>query len=33
VWLGGIAVLSQLEAKAAFGGVLKEYLPGYADQR
>jgi predicted unusual protein kinase regulating ubiquinone biosynthesis (AarF/ABC1/UbiB family) len=33
VWLGGIAVLSQLEAKAAFGGVLQEYLPGYADQR
>ncbi|CAA9388253.1 MAG: ABC1 family protein [uncultured Propionibacteriaceae bacterium] len=31
VWLGGIAVLSQLNAKAAFGSVLEEYLPGYAD--
>jgi len=30
VWLGGIAVLSQLDATAAFGGVLAEYLPGYA---
>jgi predicted unusual protein kinase regulating ubiquinone biosynthesis (AarF/ABC1/UbiB family) len=30
VWLGGIAVLSQLDATAAFGGVLEEYLPGYA---
>ncbi|HYP46595.1 MAG TPA: AarF/ABC1/UbiB kinase family protein [Propionibacteriaceae bacterium] len=31
VWLGGIAVLSQLDARAPFGGVLKEFLPGYAD--
>jgi hypothetical protein len=31
VWLGGLAVLSQLNAKAAFGGVLEEFLPGYAD--
>ena len=30
VWLGGLAVLSQLNAKAAFGGVLEEFLPGYA---
>jgi len=31
VWLGGLAVLSQLNAKAAFGAVLEEFLPGYAD--
>jgi len=31
VWLGGLAVLSQLDARAAFGGVLREFLPGYAD--
>jgi predicted unusual protein kinase regulating ubiquinone biosynthesis (AarF/ABC1/UbiB family) len=30
VWLGGLAVLSQLNAKAAFGEVLEEFLPGYA---
>lgn len=30
VWLGGLAVLSQLNAKAAFGTVLEEFLPGYA---
>ena len=30
VWLGGLAVLSQLNARAAFGGVLEEFLPGYA---
>ena len=30
VWLGGIAVLSQLNARAAFGSVLEEFLPGYA---
>ncbi len=30
VWLGGLAVLSQLNAKAAFGRVLEEFLPGYA---
>jgi len=32
VWLGGIAVLSQLNANAAFGTVLEEYLPGYANE-
>jgi predicted unusual protein kinase regulating ubiquinone biosynthesis (AarF/ABC1/UbiB family) len=31
VWLGGLAVLSQLNARAAFGEVLKEFLPGYAE--
>ncbi|HEY5822620.1 MAG TPA: AarF/ABC1/UbiB kinase family protein [Propionibacteriaceae bacterium] len=31
VWLGGLAVLAQLNAKAAFGGVLEEFLPGYAE--
>ncbi|GAA2108089.1 AarF/ABC1/UbiB kinase family protein [Microlunatus panaciterrae] len=31
VWLGGLAVLSQLNAKAGFAGVLEEYLPGYAE--
>jgi len=30
VWLGGIAVLSQLDARAPFGSVLEEFLPGYA---
>ncbi len=30
VWTGGIAVLSQLNARAAFGRVLEEFLPGYA---
>ena len=30
VWLGGLAVLSQLGVKAAFGRVLEEFLPGYA---
>ena len=33
VWTGGIAVLSQLNARAAFGDVLEEFLPGYADAR
>ena len=32
VWLGGLAVLSQLNARAAFRRVLEEFLPGYADQ-
>ena len=27
VWLGGLAVLSQLNARAAFGRVLEEFLP------
>jgi hypothetical protein len=31
VWLGGLAVLSQLNARAAFGEVLNEFLPGYAE--
>jgi predicted unusual protein kinase regulating ubiquinone biosynthesis (AarF/ABC1/UbiB family) len=31
VWLGGLAVLSQLNARAAFGDVLNEFLPGYAE--
>ena len=30
VWLGGLAVLSQLGVRAAFGRVLEEFLPGYA---
>ncbi len=30
VWLGGLAVLSQLNARARFGEVLEEFLPGYA---
>jgi predicted unusual protein kinase regulating ubiquinone biosynthesis (AarF/ABC1/UbiB family) len=30
VWLGGLAVLSQLGVRAAFGQVLEEFLPGYA---
>jgi hypothetical protein len=33
VWLGGLAVLSQLNAKAAFGDVLEEFLPGYAEEQ
>jgi predicted unusual protein kinase regulating ubiquinone biosynthesis (AarF/ABC1/UbiB family) len=32
VWIGGMAVLSQLEAEAPFRGVLEELLPGFADQ-
>lgn len=31
VWLGGIAVLSQLNARAPFASVLEEFLPGYAE--
>jgi predicted unusual protein kinase regulating ubiquinone biosynthesis (AarF/ABC1/UbiB family) len=30
VWSGGIAVLCQLNVRAAFGSVLEEFLPGYA---
>ena len=30
-WIGGIGVLSQLEAEAPFRAILEEYLPGYAD--
>jgi predicted unusual protein kinase regulating ubiquinone biosynthesis (AarF/ABC1/UbiB family) len=29
-WLGGIGVLSQLEAEAPFHAILTEYLPGFA---
>jgi predicted unusual protein kinase regulating ubiquinone biosynthesis (AarF/ABC1/UbiB family) len=31
VWTGSLAVLCQLNAKAAFGKVLEEFLPGYAE--
>ncbi len=31
VWLGGIAVLAQLDATADFGSVLAEFLPGFAE--
>jgi predicted unusual protein kinase regulating ubiquinone biosynthesis (AarF/ABC1/UbiB family) len=31
VWTGGLAVLSQLNARAAFAEVLEEFLPGYSD--
>lgn len=31
VWLGGIGVLSQLEAEAPFAQILAEALPGFAD--
>jgi predicted unusual protein kinase regulating ubiquinone biosynthesis (AarF/ABC1/UbiB family) len=30
-WLGGIGVLSQLEAEAPFRAILEEYLPGFAE--
>ncbi len=30
VWLGGIGVLSQLEAEAPFASILEESLPGFA---
>jgi predicted unusual protein kinase regulating ubiquinone biosynthesis (AarF/ABC1/UbiB family) len=33
VWTGGLAVLSQLNARAAFREVLEEFLPGYANAR
>jgi hypothetical protein len=29
VWIGGIAVLSQLDAEAPFSAVLDEFLPGF----
>jgi predicted unusual protein kinase regulating ubiquinone biosynthesis (AarF/ABC1/UbiB family) len=32
VWIGGIAVLSQLEAEAPFRSVLEEFLPGFAEE-
>ncbi len=31
VWIGGIAVLSQLETEAPFKSVLEEFLPGFTD--
>ncbi|TCC46569.1 AarF/ABC1/UbiB kinase family protein [Kribbella capetownensis] len=31
VWIGGMAVLSQLEAKAPFRAVLEELLPGFTE--
>jgi predicted unusual protein kinase regulating ubiquinone biosynthesis (AarF/ABC1/UbiB family) len=33
VWTGGLAVLSQLNARAAFRDVLEEFLPGYTSTR
>ncbi len=30
-WLGGVGVLSQLEAEAPFRAILEEFLPGFAD--
>ncbi|MBC9734625.1 ABC1 kinase family protein [Nocardioides marmotae] len=30
-WLGGVGVLSQLEAEAPFRAILEEHLPGFAD--
>jgi hypothetical protein len=30
-WLGGIGLLSQLEAEAPFRAILEESLPGFAD--
>ena len=30
-WLGGIGVLSQLQAEAPFRAILEEFLPGFAD--
>ena len=29
VWLGGIGVLSQLEARAPFAAILSDSLPGF----
>jgi predicted unusual protein kinase regulating ubiquinone biosynthesis (AarF/ABC1/UbiB family) len=31
-WLGGIGVLSQLEAEAPFRAILEEFLPGFAEK-
>jgi predicted unusual protein kinase regulating ubiquinone biosynthesis (AarF/ABC1/UbiB family) len=30
-WLGGVGVLSQLEAEAPFRALMEEFLPGFAD--
>ena len=32
-WVGGIGVLSQLEAEAPFRAILEEFLPGFAGGR
>ena len=29
-WLGGVGVMSQLEAEAPFRGIMEEFLPGFA---
>ncbi len=31
-WLGGLGVLSQLEAEAPFRAILEQHLPGFAEQ-
>ena len=30
-WLGGLGILSQLEAEAPFRGIMEEHLPGFAE--
>ena len=30
-WLGGVGVMSQLEAEAPFRAIMSEFLPGFAD--
>ncbi|GAA1546907.1 ABC1 kinase family protein [Nocardioides humi] len=32
-WLGGVGVLSQLEAEAPFRAIMEEFLPGFTPQR
>jgi hypothetical protein len=29
-WLGGVGVMSQLEAEAPFRAIMEEFLPGFA---
>ena len=31
VWIGGVAVLSQLEAEAPYSATLEEFIPGFTD--
>jgi len=31
-WLGGLGILSQLEAEAPFRAILEQHLPGFADE-
>ena len=31
-WLGGVGVMSQLEAEAPFRAIMTEFLPGFADE-